>query len=237
MKILVTGFDPFGGDTVNPALELIKQLPSEVDGCQIVTLEVPTVFHKSIETIRAAIELHQPDAVLSIGQAGGRPDMTVERVGINCDDARIPDNEGNSPVDRKIFEDGDDAYLLTLPIKAMVKSYGSEGIGIASTGIQLDASNQAQYIINKPVNTNDVTMYNCMLNGIRAMESTPSNTTFVNKMISTYGYLWNVLINNIETMNNATYMRFANVNVYGNFSQVIARELESILVSGIIVNV
>ena len=122
MKILVTGFDPFGGDTVNPALELIKQLPSEIDGCQIITLEVPTVFHKSIETIRAAIELHHPDAVLSIGQAGGRPDITVERVGINCDDARIPDNEGNSPVDRKIFEDGDDAYLLTLPIKAMVKS-------------------------------------------------------------------------------------------------------------------
>ena len=128
MKILVTGFDPFGGDTVNPALELIKQLPSEIDGCQIITLEVPTVFHKSIETIRAAIELHHPDAVLSIGQAGGRPDMTVERVGINCDDARIPDNEGNSPVDRKIFEDGDDAYLLTLPIKAMVKSMQQAGV-------------------------------------------------------------------------------------------------------------
>lgn len=118
-----------------------------------------------------------------------------------------------------------------------VSSIVSQGVGIASTGIQLDASNQAQYVTNKPINTNDVTMYNCMLNGIRAMESTPSNETFVNKMISTYGYLWNVLINNIETMNNATYMRFANVNVYGNFSQVIARELESILVSGIIVNV
>ena len=112
MKILVTGFDPFGGDTVNPALELIKQLPSEIDGCQIITLEVPTVFHKSIQTIRDAIEQHHPDAVLSIGQAGGRPDMTVERVGINCDDARIPDNEGNSPVDAKIFEDGDDAPLI-----------------------------------------------------------------------------------------------------------------------------
>lgn len=113
----------------------------------------------------------------------------------------------------------------------------SQGLGIVSTGIQLDASNQAQYVTNKPVNTNDVTLYNCMLNGIRAMESTPSNSTFVNKMISTYGYLWNVLINNIETMNNATYMRFANVNVYGNFSQVIARQLEGILTTGIVVNV
>ena len=113
----------------------------------------------------------------------------------------------------------------------------SQGLGIVSAGIQLDASNQAQYVTNKPVNTNDVTLLNCKLQGIRAMESTPSNTTFVNKMISTYGYLWNVLINNIETMNNATYMRFANVNVYGNFSQVIARQLEGILTTGIVVNV
>ena len=128
MKILVTGFDPFGGDTVNPALELIKKLPSEIDGCEIITLEVPTVFHKSIQTIRDAIETHHPDAVLSIGQAGGRVDLTVERVGINCDDARIPDNEGNSPVDAKIFEDGDDAYLLTLPIKAMVKEINQAGV-------------------------------------------------------------------------------------------------------------
>ena len=118
MKILVTGFDPFGGDTVNPALELIKKLPQEIDGCKIITLEVPTVFHKSIETIRAAIDLHHPDAVLSIGQAGGRVDLTVERVGINCDDARIPDNEGNSPVDAKVFSDGDDAYLLTTRLVA-----------------------------------------------------------------------------------------------------------------------
>ena len=128
MKILVTGFDPFGGDTVNPALELIKKLPKEIDGCEIITLEVPTVFHKSIQTIRDAIDKYQPDAVLSIGQAGGRVDLTVERVGINCDDARIPDNEGNSPVDAKIFADGDDAYLLTLPIKAMVKEIQAAGV-------------------------------------------------------------------------------------------------------------
>ena len=128
MKILVTGFDPFGGDTVNPALELIKQLPEEIEGCEIITLEIPTVFHKSIQTIRDAVDLHHPDAVLSIGQAGGRADLTVERVGINCDDARIPDNEGNSPVDEKIFADGDDAYLLTLPIKAMVKEIQAAGV-------------------------------------------------------------------------------------------------------------
>ncbi len=128
MKILVTGFDPFDGDSVNPALELIKQLPEEIDGCEIITLEVPTVFHKSIQVIKQAIDTHHPDAVLSVGQAGGRVDMTVERIGINCDDARIPDNEGNSPVDEKVFEDGDDAYLLTLPVKAMVKAIQDAGV-------------------------------------------------------------------------------------------------------------
>ena len=128
MKILVTGFDPFDGDSVNPALELIKQLPEEIDGCEIITLEVPTVFHKSIQVIKQAIDTHHPDAVLSVGQAGGRVDMTVERIGINCDDARIPDNEGNSPVDEKVFEDGDDAYLLTLPVKAMLKAIQDAGV-------------------------------------------------------------------------------------------------------------
>lgn len=128
MKILVTGFDPFDGDSVNPALELIKQLPEEIDGCEIITLEVPTVFHKSIQVIKQAMDTHHPDAVLSVGQAGGRVDMTVERIGINCDDARIPDNEGNSPVDEKVFEDGDDAYLLTLPVKAMVKAIQDAGV-------------------------------------------------------------------------------------------------------------
>ena len=128
MKILVTGFDPFDGNSVNPALELIKQLPEEIDGCEIITLEVPTVFHKSIQVIKQAIDTHHPDAVLPVGQAGGRVDMTVERIGINCDDARIPDNEGNSPVDEKVFEDGDDAYLLTLPVKAMVKAIQDAGV-------------------------------------------------------------------------------------------------------------
>ena len=128
MKLLVTGFDPFGGESINPALELIKALPGEIDGWEIIPLEIPTVFHKSIEVIRKAMEEHRPDAVLSIGQAGSRPDLSVERVGINCDDARIPDNEGNIPVDAKIFADGDDAYLLTLPIKAMVQAIQAAGI-------------------------------------------------------------------------------------------------------------
>jgi len=128
MKLLVTGFDPFGGESINPALELIKQLPAEIDGWEIIPLEVPTVFHKSLEVIRQAMEKHRPAAVLSIGQAGSRCELSVERVGINCDDARIGDNEGNAPVDAKIFEDGEDGYLLTLPIKAMVQAIREAGV-------------------------------------------------------------------------------------------------------------
>ena len=99
MKILVTGFDPFGGETVNPAIETVKRLPDSVAGAEIIKLEIPTVCHKSLRVIDEAIAEHDPDVVLSIGQAGGRPDITVERIGINMDDCRIPDNEGNQIID------------------------------------------------------------------------------------------------------------------------------------------
>ena len=122
-------------------------------------------------------------------------------------------------------------------IGSNVSQMVSQGVSIASTGIQLDASNQAQYVTNKAINTNDVTMYNCMLGIIREMESDPSNATFVEKMTNTYGYLWNILINNINSLSTSTYIRFTTANVYGNFSQVIARDLEQILINGIIVNV
>ncbi|MCL2286208.1 MAG: pyroglutamyl-peptidase I [Firmicutes bacterium] len=131
MKILVTGFDPFGGESVNPALEAVKLLPEELDGAEIVKCEIPTVFYKSIDTLAAAIEKELPDAVLCIGQAGGRPNITVERVAINCDDARIADNEGNMPFDTRIVEDGPSAYFSTLPIKAMLQDMAADGIPVA----------------------------------------------------------------------------------------------------------
>ena len=126
MKILVTGFDPFGGESINPAIESVKKLPDEINGAEIIKLEIPTVIGKSVDKIREKIEEVNPDVVLSIGQAGGRPDITVERVGINCDDCRIKDNEGNQPIDEKVAEDGPAAYFSTLPIKAMVE-YIKEG--------------------------------------------------------------------------------------------------------------
>lgn len=128
MKILVTGFDPFGGEKVNPALEAVKSLPSEIHGAEVRWAEIPTVFHKSSEVLEAEIERYQPDVVLSIGQAGGRASLTPERVAINQDDARIPDNEGNQPIDTPIRTDGAAAYFSQLPIKAMVQAIKEEGL-------------------------------------------------------------------------------------------------------------
>ncbi len=128
MKILVTGFDPFGGEKINPAIESVKKLPSSIAGWDIIPLEIPTICHQSLQVIEKAIQQHQPDVILSIGQAGGRVDLSVERVGINCDDCRIPDNAGQQIIDEPVYADGPAAYFSTLPIKAMVENIKSKGI-------------------------------------------------------------------------------------------------------------
>lgn len=128
MKLLLTAFDPFGGETVNPAQEAVKMVSSRVGNVEVIKCVVPTVFRKSIETVAAAIEDCRPDAVLCIGQAGGRADLTPERIAINLDDASIADNEGNRPVDTPIFPDGKPAYFSTLPVKAMVAAIRAAGI-------------------------------------------------------------------------------------------------------------
>lgn len=128
MKILVTGFDPFGEDEINPAIEAVKCLPTDIDGVEIIALEIPTVFHKSAETLHRAIREVKPDYILNIGQAGGRAELTPERVAINRDDARIPDNSGQQPIDEIIQETGESAYFSELPIKAMVEYMHKENI-------------------------------------------------------------------------------------------------------------
>lgn len=135
MKLLLTAFDPFDGEPINPALEAVKLVADIVGDVEIVKLEVPTVFGKSIAAVAAAIEQQKPDAVLCIGQAGGRYELTPERVAINLDDAVIEDNEGNQPVDSAIFEDGAPAYFSTLPIKAMAAKIREAGVpaGISNT--------------------------------------------------------------------------------------------------------
>ena len=127
--ILITGFEPFGGDKINPALEAITQLKAiPIDGATIITCAVPVVHQKSIETVIAAIEQHKPDFVMTVGQAGGRAAITPERIAINVDDYRIPDNEGNQVTDQPVVVDGPDAYFSTLPIKAMTKAIQDKGI-------------------------------------------------------------------------------------------------------------
>lgn len=128
MKILLTGFDPFGGEALNPAEEAVKRVASEINGTEIIKLIIPTVRYKSLEKIEEAIEKHHPDVVVNIGQAGGRFAITPERVAINVDDFRIPDNEGNQPVDAPVKEDGAPAYFSTLPVKAIVSELNKAGI-------------------------------------------------------------------------------------------------------------
>ncbi len=128
-KILFSGFEPFGQDSINPSLETVKLLKDEkIENVEICIVQTPVVRYKSIETVKKAIEEFNPDIVVTVGQAGGRCDITPERVAINVDDYRIKDNEGNQPIDEKIVQNGPDAYFSTLPIKAMVENMKKEGI-------------------------------------------------------------------------------------------------------------
>jgi len=142
MKVLITGFDPFGGESINPAWEAVKAMKDNVDGIEVIKLQIPTVFKKSAEKLFAGIDEHKPDVVICIGQAGGRYDMSVERVAINMDDGRIPDNEGYQPIDTPVYEDGENAYFATLPIKGIVEE-------IKSAKIPASVSNTAgTYVCN-----------------------------------------------------------------------------------------
>ncbi len=121
MKILVTGFDPFGDQAINPSWLAVNGLPNEINGASIEVLQIPTAFHRSMDKIQEKLETEDYDVVLAVGQAGGRAAVTPERVGINIDDASIPDNLGNQPIDATIFEDGQSAYFSNLPVKRMVE--------------------------------------------------------------------------------------------------------------------
>lgn len=128
MRILVTGFEPFGGETINPSWEAVKLLPEKIKDAEIIKLEIPTVRNRVLDVIENSIATYDPDVILSIGQAGGRPDITVERIGINIDDFRIPDNEGTQVTDEPIVPDGPAAYFVTLPVKDMVQNIKDRGI-------------------------------------------------------------------------------------------------------------
>ena len=126
--VLVTGFEPFGGEDINPSWEICTALSRRIGGARIETLRVPTQFGLAIETVAGAIARLEPSVVLCLGQAGGRAAVSVERVAINVDDARIADNAGSQPVDEAIAPAGPAAYFSTLPIKAMVAAMREAGV-------------------------------------------------------------------------------------------------------------
>lgn len=128
MKALVTGFEPFGGERVNPSGEAIRHLPAAIDGLVIATRLLPAAFASSLPPLYAAIAEEQPDIVLCTGEAGSRLDLTPERVAINIQDARIPDNDGAQPIDQPVVAGGPAAYFTTLPIKRAVHALREAGL-------------------------------------------------------------------------------------------------------------
>jgi pyroglutamyl-peptidase len=127
--ILLTGFEPFGGEAVNPSWQIAQSLDGEViEGVPIVALQLPCVFGESLRVLRGALARHRPRLVLALGQAGGRADLTPERVAINVDDARIPDNAGQRPIDTPVVAGAPAARFSTLPIKSMVAAMQAAGL-------------------------------------------------------------------------------------------------------------
>jgi pyroglutamyl-peptidase len=127
--VLVTGFDPFGGASLNPSWMAVQALHGrQVGGHRIVGAQLPTVFGHSLEVLRDLLQRHRPDLVICTGQAGGRAALSLERVAINVNDARIPDNTGEQPVDTPVIAGGPAAYFTNLPIKAMLAALLAEGI-------------------------------------------------------------------------------------------------------------
>ena len=127
--VLLTGFDPFGGDAVNPSWLAVERLRGEIlAGHRIETAQLPTAFGRAPQALRAAIRRHRPALVLCIGQAGGRSAISFERVAINVIDARIPDNDGAQPVDVAIAKGGPAAYFSTLPIKSLRAALLATGV-------------------------------------------------------------------------------------------------------------
>lgn len=131
-RVLLTGFEPFAGDRLNPSALIVEALAgTEIAGAKIEARILPCVFGRAVTELVRAVEATSPRVVIALGQAGGRAGITVERVAINVDDARIPDNAGAQPIDQPIVSGGPAAYFSTLPIKAMVAALQRQGVAAA----------------------------------------------------------------------------------------------------------
>jgi pyroglutamyl-peptidase len=142
-NVLVTGFDAFGGEVQNPSRLVAQELAGRtIAGRTVVSEILPCVFGQSVQSLESAIRKHQPELVVCLGQAGGRAGLTLERVAINLDDAPIPDNAGQRPIDRPISNDGPAACWSTLPVKAIARA-------IAMAGVEASVSHSAgTYVCN-----------------------------------------------------------------------------------------
>lgn len=127
-KLLITGFEPFGGETVNPSWEAVSRLPSEIGDYSLTKLRVPAVFGEAAEKVIAAADGMRPDVILCVGQAGGRNAVTPELVAINLRYAAIPDNKGYQPKDEPIASSGDTAYFSTLPVRKIAEAVNAAGV-------------------------------------------------------------------------------------------------------------
>lgn len=136
MTILVTGFEPFGGETINPSWEAVRRLNGDTGDVRVERLLVPTTYADSIRTVTEVIDRLRPSTVLMVGQAGGRAELSIERVAVNCDDAQAPDSAGVLHEDAPIVPQGPTAYLATLPVKQIVA-------GLRSAGLPASVSNTA----------------------------------------------------------------------------------------------
>ncbi len=128
MKILLTGFEPFGGETINPSFEAIKQLPDCIGSAEIIKVQLPVSFESSGPVLTEALETYQPDAVICVGQAGGYSGIAVERVAVNLRDATAADNCGIAPEDQPVIAGGPDAYFSSLPVKEITAALKHHGI-------------------------------------------------------------------------------------------------------------
>ncbi len=128
--ILLTGFEPFGGESTNPSWSAAREAAARLraGGLEVQAVELPCVFGDAVRVLEAALEQYHPDLVICAGQAGGRARVSLERIAINCDDARIPDNAGNAPVDQTVVTGGPAAYFSTLPVKAALADLLAAGI-------------------------------------------------------------------------------------------------------------
>ncbi len=136
MNILISSFDPFGGESVNAAEEALKSMPDKVGLHKIIKVILPTVFMESFERLKEHIQTYQPEVVISLGQAKGRSALTIERIALNLNDASISDNAGNQPKDEAIDSEGSLALESLLPVKAMVKAVNDAGV---KTAVSLSA--------------------------------------------------------------------------------------------------